>query len=330
MLDFYPRSPRGERLRFQPISAFNPAFLSTLPARGATYGRKCYIKVFGFLSTLPARGATDAFGFSRFWLIISIHAPREGSDGWLLSGLHCGRDISIHAPREGSDRCQSSKHSSATNFYPRSPRGERPIISSVLTDSCGFLSTLPARGATYNIMASQREKFISIHAPREGSDIYHELTEIAALHFYPRSPRGERQGRTSATRRCIYFYPRSPRGERRTANRPNTLWQKISIHAPREGSDLFRVVCTSSVTDFYPRSPRGERLVDVCGNAVLENFYPRSPRGERPNTASSPKPRRPFLSTLPARGATASRWSFSSGCRHFYPRSPRGERQQMC
>ena len=55
-----------------------------------------------FLSTLPARGAT------RFDLpdlknaIISIHAPREGSD----TPVAPGKPVEI-------------------DFYPRSPRGER-------------------------------------------------------------------------------------------------------------------------------------------------------------------------------------------------------------
>ena len=36
-------------------------------------------------------------------ILISIHAPRGGSDGYVL-GLACVRTISIHAPRGGSDK----------------------------------------------------------------------------------------------------------------------------------------------------------------------------------------------------------------------------------
>ena len=57
--DFYPRSPRGERL-------------------------------FGFNPILSAH-------------IISIHAPREGSDESARKEAKTCL-ISIHAPREGSDR----------------------------------------------------------------------------------------------------------------------------------------------------------------------------------------------------------------------------------
>ena len=35
--------------------------------------------------------------------VISIHAPREGSDDDEFADRVCGSMISIHAPREGSD-----------------------------------------------------------------------------------------------------------------------------------------------------------------------------------------------------------------------------------
>ena len=102
-------------------------FLSTLPARGATSGRQAgkhrpqhfyprsprgerHFDIFAnagnieFLSTLPARGATGGKRVDR-----------------------AQPSISIHAPREGSDTAGSCRLSAAWNFYPRSPRGERPI-----------------------------------------------------------------------------------------------------------------------------------------------------------------------------------------------------------
>ena len=78
-------------------------FLSTLPARGATWkSRKCSTSRSLFLSTLPARGATGHVLLHLVPELISIHAPREGSDlpGYTLQGQCC-------------------------DFYPRSPRGER-------------------------------------------------------------------------------------------------------------------------------------------------------------------------------------------------------------
>ena len=100
--DFNPRSPRGERR----VSA--PAFSVPRP----------------FQSTLPARGATDEVLPGDTFRVISIHAPREGSDDlWRANNATLG--ISIHAPREGSDRGGGTRHCPCYDFNPRSPRGER-------------------------------------------------------------------------------------------------------------------------------------------------------------------------------------------------------------
>ncbi len=55
-------------------------FQSTLPARGATVGWIHLTLTVKFQSTLPARGATHAGALDMDKIIISIHAPREGSD----------------------------------------------------------------------------------------------------------------------------------------------------------------------------------------------------------------------------------------------------------
>ena len=125
------------------------AFLSTLPARGATAGcahppryraisihapREGSDRAFQaterraalFLSTLPARGATQQDGQDLDAVAISIHAPREGSDRKEADKAGMTISISIHAPREGSD------------WY------WLPDTAAVTV----FLSTLPARGAT--------------------------------------------------------------------------------------------------------------------------------------------------------------------------------------
>ena len=79
-----------------------------------------------------------------------------------------------------------------------------------------FQSTLPARGATYYQEKLDRALRISIHAPREGSDVKKMVVQFAKLDFNPRSPRGERRIVSS-----FYLHIFT-----------------ISIHAPREGSDF--------------------------------------------------------------------------------------------
>ena len=79
--------------------------------------------------------------------------------------------------------------------------------------------------------------------------------------------------------RIINFYPRSPRGERRQAQRGQPGRKKISIHAPREGSDryFFVVVCQCNISIHAPREGSDYWLSSDV------HFYPRSPRGERRN-----------------------------------------------
>ena len=145
-----------------------------------------------------------------------------------------------------------------------------------------FLSTLPARGATKRINALGQTYSISIHAPREGSDVLAPGNDARPLEFLSTLPaRGATCGPSVAPEPHKNFYPRSPRGERH-----------------EHGGAASRTV------NFYPRSPRGERPDCDFRYFFHQHFYPRSPRGERHqgqrHCAAAPI----FLSTLPARGAT--------------------------
>ena len=51
-----------------------------------------------------------------------------------------------------------------------------------------FQSTLPVRGATCSLIVRGHLSFISIHAPREGSDHTHCLGDPISSDFNPRSP----------------------------------------------------------------------------------------------------------------------------------------------
>ena len=80
---------------------------------------------------------------------------------------------------------------------------------------------------------------------------------------------------------------------------------KISIHAPRAGSDRRQpgdyFILSSN---FNPRSPCGERLGPQLCHALHQHFNPRSPCGERRAVYSVALLIRKFQSTLPVRGAT--------------------------
>ena len=78
-----------------------------------------------------------------------------------------------------------------------------------------FLSTLPARGATAVHRQLQGAGGISIHAPREGSDLV-DVPAILAIDISIHAPR---------------------EGSDRPPP-PRSIPSAISIHAPREGSDM--------------------------------------------------------------------------------------------
>ena len=83
--DFNPRSPCGERPRMK------------------RNGNRWKI----FQSTLPVWGATEYGEDESEYILISIHAPRVGSDPFPGESIQPAT-ISIHAPRVGSDRVREA------------------------------------------------------------------------------------------------------------------------------------------------------------------------------------------------------------------------------
>ena len=102
-LDFYPRSPCGER-----------------PKR---YLPCCTSRI--FLSTLSLRRATSDCRTWTYERLISIHALLAESDAAYVAKTGM-TEISIHALLAESDRPAKPDRSAPDNFYPRSPCGERP------------------------------------------------------------------------------------------------------------------------------------------------------------------------------------------------------------
>ena len=129
-------------------------------------------------------------------------------------------------------------------------------MSRTLSSSLIFQSTLPVRGATSTIFPSFTSAWISIHAPREGSD----LVRILIKRHTGISIHAPREGSDHNIRFTILitlqqFQSTLPvRGA--TSQRPNdrqTL--HISIHAPREGSDQNPSHEACHPANFNPRSP---------------------------------------------------------------------------
>ena len=123
-------------------------------------------------------------------------------------------------------------------FNPRSPHGERQCINKILHRYINFNPRSPHGERQTGQLATELGNVISIHAPRTGSDGVWSENVPMALNFNPRSPHGERRGRIFKRYPRKDFNPRSPHGERRYAIAFRVSMIRISIHAPRTGSDV--------------------------------------------------------------------------------------------
>ena len=278
--NFYPRPPRGGRLR--------PSW--------------CSRTLRNFYPRPPRGGRRRDFLRRDFGDVISIHALREEGDLEL-----CGRfgavKISIHALREEGDLQRGRLASAKEDFYPRPPRGGRPSATGRLTVHSRFLSTPSARRATFLLFFFGEFIEISIHALREEGDIRFRPVSTTHCNFYPRPPRGGRLRPSWCSRTLRNFYPRPPRGGRRRdflrrdfgdvisihALREEGDLElcgrfgavKISIHALREEGDLQRGRLASAKEDFYPRPPRGGRRSGRCRGWSSNSLFLSTPSARR-------------------------------------------------
>ena len=132
-----------------------------------------------------------------------------------------------------------------------------------LLTSLGISIHAPREGGDMFLRRGSRHFLISIHAPREGGD---DPEDVRALN-------------------C-----------------------EISIHAPREGGDVIQPEPIYGANYFNPRPPRGGRrciLWPLCLPVWV------------------------FQSTPPARGATSSFYLHFSEIKNFNPRPPRGGRHSL-
>ena len=214
--DFYPRSPCGERLRAWICTKSVSRFLSTLSLRRATtsHGQATNNRTISIHALLAE---SDFFKSQKRTGKVNFY-PRspcgERLAGYRQALAHC--NISIHALLAESD-CQRSRTQSSvrpflstlslrrattdttsakmrqSDFYPRSPCGERPVTARIIDPTfdfyprspCGerrrfppdtgaqevFLSTLSLRRATHYGWSWYDDFTISIHALLAESDV---------------------------------------------------------------------------------------------------------------------------------------------------------------
>ena len=125
---FNPRSPDGERRFARECRSQTFLFQSTLPGWGATFSKSTRRKTMTkFQSTLPGWGATaDTTALMALATLFQSTLPGWGATR-VRRSRHRENLISIHAPRMGSDILAAlGRASESENFNPRSPDGERP------------------------------------------------------------------------------------------------------------------------------------------------------------------------------------------------------------
>ncbi len=235
--DFYPRSPCGER--------------HTAIVKNTSYSR--------FLSTLSLRRATDVLGCVVVLVGISIHALLAESDAGKTDAPAAGAAFLSTLSLRRATKHPRIFSTICTNFYPRSPCGERPCAVGVVIPQQGisihallaesdlrcapicdaltaFLSTLSLRRATIPQIQSIPFVIISIHALLAESDLWqypgHDPQPISIHALLAESD-------TQPRHRCPLC--------------------AISIHALLAESDRRQADRVQHHRHFYPRSPCGER-----------------------------------------------------------------------
>ena len=254
--NFYPRPPRGGRLFSWLQSSSSTSFLSTPSARRATNPSSWY--------------------FLLSW--ISIHALREEGD-FRCKPVRLRLSISIHALRE---------------------EGDLAVLIAAIA-FCRFLSTPSARRATKRVYKMAEYDNISIHALREEGDVglskvrgnaqisIHALREEGDFidfyyfycpnNFYPRPPRGGRQGRGDPATPAGGFLS-TPSARRATTGQGRRgAGYPISIHALREEGDstttslpvsLHRFLSTPSARRATTTSQLSQKAASISIHALRE------------------------------------------------------------
>ena len=260
-VDFYPRSPCGERPNHIKFNTSQRVFLSTLSLRRATKEVE-YEDENGVISIHALLAESDLFLILLlFGLKISIHAllaesdrrqfPRQSPEKSFLSTLslrratrnrHSTRYISSHFyPRSPcGERPTINRHTASRTpyFYPRSPCGERRVSNWTATWNLSFLSTLSLRRAT----------------------MFARILTHHARNFYPRSPCGERHpARPTANTEATFLSTLSLRRATRANSLANAPPQFLSTLSLRRAT-VNEIPYQRQIDHFYPRSPCGERL----------------------------------------------------------------------
>ncbi len=262
--NFNPRSPCGERLNPEAVAAATQEFQSTLPVWGAT------------ISTTPRPPSTSYFN------------PRSP----------CGERLNPEAVAAATQEFQSTlpvwgatisttpRPPSTSYFNPRSPCGERPGLRAERGKIHDFNPRSPCGERLPPFTHPMQLLFISIHAPRVGSDFIQQSVSLRHVSISIHAPRvgSDAHG---------FLHPRQ-RG--------------ISIHAPRVGSDFDTEKKAHDEAVFQSTLPVWGATLYNEQTGLIDAFQSTLPVWGATLTFRRNTTTRLFQSTLPVWGATTWAW----------------------
>ena len=171
------------------------------------------------------------------------------------------RFLSTLSLRRATDVRLVNSHS-VTNFYPRSPCGERPVMNNIIFMPREFLSTLSLRRATPSST----------------------VIVIFFKNFYPRSPCGERRANSHGGRQGQHISIHALLAESDVMHAlkladPVLFLSTLSL---RRATKLNKLAGLELV---FLSTLSLRRATVSCQHlsSDFRNFYPRSPCGERPS-----------------------------------------------
>jgi len=205
------------------------------PAGGATWLRSFPPSSVRFQSALP-RGERPPCSPADLWPARRFNPrSRGGSDTTL--GILVGSLISFNPrSRGGSDSNIKLLFSYRVAFQSALPRGERPVLASLVYDDAIVSIRAPAGGAT----------FVSVKDQAFGA-------------FQSALPRGERRGAADSDQGTDKFQSALPRGERRVSVYVLSKRMLFQSALPR-GERPPRRKQVYTLIGFQSALPRGERL----------------------------------------------------------------------
>ena len=191
-----------------------------------------------------------------------------------------------------------------SDFYPRSPCGERPITCCLHMRHAVFLSTLSLRRATLRVVDGSKSSIISIHALLAESDLNLPSKPIDKnISIHALLAESDLAG-PSGPAFLYNFYPRSPCGERHNVRPETRQLCAISIHALLAESDHFSFYSQQWHFPFLStlslRRATYIMTIIICTVSFLSTLSLR--RATKANTGSNESSE--FLSTLSLRRAT--------------------------